>query len=388
MRRFLILLLLLLAGCSGGTVIFAPTPPPPDLSPLRYTHPSGAFSLDVPRNWPVYDRNTTTLASSAFSFPNSSQPALSIAVINLGETLAPQDFNALLEQYQTNIRPDLNQYTEQDRRAMGDGSWRTTGLRLYVGGETEQVNTFFEHTGGFIGVLDVVLPADQAEMDILQNSINSFEINAAATLQASALSVLVSAASTELDIVHVQHWTTPAGVFFITGEIANHGSSPVVQLPIEATLYTEGGLPVADALDTPMGYAVMPGEFMPFSLRFGQGQPALSSRYTINLGGETWANEPETIIYSASHLSWTDESAYNAQDQLVIRGSITNHSDRVARRPRAIVTVFGETGDVVAARFVELTDDIRPGGSAPYEIAVPEIGGEPLQYLVSVQALP
>ncbi|MBZ0295224.1 MAG: DUF3426 domain-containing protein [Anaerolineae bacterium] len=369
-------------------MVFAPTPPPPDLSPLRYEHPSGAFSLVVPRTWPVYDRNTTTLASAAFSLPNNDHPALTIAVINLGETLTPQDFDDLLEQYQTNIRPDINRYTEQDRQAMGDGSWRASGLRQGAGGDTEQVNTFFEQADGFIGVIDVVLPDDETQRTALQDSINSFEINSGAELQPSALSVLVSIASTELDIVHIEHWTTPAGVFFITGEVANYGAVPVVDLPIEATLFSEDGLPVADALDVPMGYAVMPGEFMPFSLRFGQGQPGLSANYSLKLGGEAWQNQPNTVIYGAENLSWTDESNYNERDELVISGTITNNSDRVTRTPRAVVTVFGETGNVVAARFTDLADDIGPGASVPFEIVVPELGGEPLQYIVTVQALP
>ena len=76
MRRLLILLTLFLTGCGSGAVVFAPTPPPPDLSPLRYEHPSGAFSVVVPRNWPVFTQHATTLAAASFSPPDSGDPLL------------------------------------------------------------------------------------------------------------------------------------------------------------------------------------------------------------------------------------------------------------------------------------------------------------------------
>ena len=95
-RKFLLILILVLSGCSGGAVVFAPTPAPPDQSPLQYDHPSGAFSLVVPRQWAIYEQNTTTLATAAFSAPGSNQPALLAAVINLGHEVGADEFGALL----------------------------------------------------------------------------------------------------------------------------------------------------------------------------------------------------------------------------------------------------------------------------------------------------
>jgi hypothetical protein len=382
-------LLALLTGCGGGAVIFAPTPLPPDISPMRYQHPGGAFGLVVPRTWAVYEQNTTTLATAAFSPPGSDHPALTVAVINLGRSLDTAEFGDLLNRYQTHIRPDLARYSEQSRQAMGDGSWRMAGLRALAGGDWQQVNTFIEQTGGFIGVIEAVIPADADLLAELQGVINTFEINTEAELQSAELPVLVAASSVPLDVVRVATWTTPAGVFYITGEIVNYGGAPVVGLPVRAVLYSEEGLPVADAQDVPMGYGILPGEFAPFSLRFGQGQPAIARTYTLTLGDGDWQPPPAGVIHGGDVLRWEDESAFNEQGELVISGTVTNTGGQTVRSPRAVVTVFGPDQTVIAARFADLTvTALQPGTAAPFEIIVPELGDQPEEYIVTIQGVP
>ncbi len=389
MRRLFIMLVLFLTGCGSGAVVSAPTPPPPDLSPLRYEHPSGAFSLVVPRTWPVYEQNTTTLAAATFSMPGTTQPLLTVAVMNLGQTLEPAAFGDLISQYQTNIRPDIGRYTEQNRQAMGDGSWRITGVRSPIGGNTQPVNTFVEQEGGFIAVLDALVPADTAQLLAFQDILNTFAINPEAELLLAELSVLVATASAGLDVLRVATWTTPEGVFYITGEIGNYGSTPAVNLPVRAVLYSADGLAVAEALDLPMGYAVPPGEFMPFSLRFGQGQPSLARTYEITLGGVDWQTDPEIVVYGVGDLTWTDETGYNEQGALYVRGTVTNSSPRDLGNLRVVVTLFGADQTVIGARFIDLTGvELAPDESAPFELIVPEIGADPVEYIVTIQAVP
>ena len=117
--RWFLFLIFLLAGCSGGAVVFAPTPAPPDLSPLHYDHPSGAFSVDVPRQWPVFAQNTTTLAAASFAPPDSLTPPLTFAVVKLSDSA--ESFSDILNRYQITIRADLSHYKEVSREAMGDG---------------------------------------------------------------------------------------------------------------------------------------------------------------------------------------------------------------------------------------------------------------------------
>lgn len=387
MKQFLFFLIVWLAGCSSGAVVFAPTPAPPDLSPVRYDHPSGAFFLHLPPNWSVYSRNTTTLATAAFSPPNSPDPLLTVAVINLGEILDSSGWNDLLDRYQSQVRPDAARYTEQNRQAMGDGSWRLTGLRAATG-STQQINTFVQQTGTLLGVIDVFIPDDQASMAELQTIVNSLDINPDAALNPSQLSVLVAAAATEIDAVHVSAWTTPTGVFFITGEVVNNSGVTMTDVPVRAVLLTAEGLPVAEAVDKVMGYGLAPGEYAPFSLRFGQGQPPLTTTYELYLGSEDWQPQTDLTLVGADDLSWTDEFSFDSNGRLVITGAATNTGEDMVNRPRAVVTVFNTNQQVIAAGFSDLEVTVlEPGESAPYQIVVPDMGGEPAEYVVNVQAV-
>jgi hypothetical protein len=385
---FVVLLLLMpLAACSGGAVVFAPTPLPPDLSPLRYDHPSGAFSLTIPRNWSVYPQNTTILAAAAFAQPGENEPSLRVAVINLGRELDSAGLRDFMSQYQTQIRADSGRYTETDRGAMGDGSWRLAGLRRSVGNITQQVNTFIQQSDTFVSIIEVLLPDDGAAQAALQSIINSFSLNTEAGLQPTEVSALASATVNELDIVHVSTWTTPAGVFFITGEIGNYGPSWVDSVPIRAVLRTADGLGVVEASDSAMGYGIPPGGFAPFSLRFGQGQSALTSGYELYLGGEGWTMETAEPVYGQETLTWSDDSSVGADGRLTITGTITNIGTETIHDPRAVVTVFDAVGDVIAAGFSDVTPAINAGDSAAFQIVVPELGSPPVNYIVSVQAL-
>lgn len=383
------LLALFLAGCGSGAVVFAPTPLPPDVSPLRYEHPSGAFSVVVPRSWPVFTQYATTLASASFAPPGSATPLLTLAVVNLGQQPDSATFARWIDEYQTRIRVDAAHYKEESRQAMGDGSWRMAGLRTLPGGQTRQVNTFMEREGAAVGIIEVILPPDEALTAALQDAINTFQINPDSALQPADLSVLVSLAGSSLEILNAAAWTTPEGVLYITGEVANYGTSPAVELPVRAVLLTSDGLPVAEAVDVPMAYAVLPGGFAPFSLRFGQGQPSLTDHYEISIGSPEWQPQSDMVVYGPQDLSWIDESTFDEQGRLVVSGMVTNIGQNLLRRPRAAVAVFNASQQVIAARFVDLeVTELRPNESTAFQITLPEIGGDPAQYVVSIQALP
>jgi hypothetical protein len=369
-------------------VVFAPTPLPPDLSPLRYQHPGGAFSLVLPRTWVVYEQNTTTLASASFAPPGDDDPLIEAAVVNLGKPVDTDAFATLINEYQTRLRPDAAHYKEQDRQAMGDGSWRLTGLRETVGSATQQVNTFIERAGSLIGVLDVVVPDDPQRFADLQTIVNSFRLNQEATLQTADLNTLSYATRTSLDVLHVSTWTTPTGVFFITGEVANLGGAPLSDVPVRAVLSTADGRAIAEAVDSVMGYTLPPGGFAPFSLRFGQGQPALTTNYILYLGNEQWKPDQSKPFLGADQMTWTDTSALTPQGQLAISGSVTNTSSQTAHSLRAVVTVFNVDQNVIAAGFADVGPELAAGASTPFQILVPELGGVPTNYIVNIEALP
>lgn len=376
---------LLFAGCTSGAVVFAPTPPPPDSSPQRYTHPSAAFSVSVPSDWALTERYTTTLASAAFSPPGAVFPAAMFAVVNLGDPVDEAGFAALLDRYQTEIRPDIGEYTEQSRTAMGDGSWRFTGRRIIAGETGQTVNTFIQRSGALIGIAEIVLP-ESGELQTLLTVVNSFTLNGAGALQPSDLTQLAFARPTPFTILHVATWMTPTGAFFITGEVANYSDKDAVDLPVEAGLLAADGRQIAGAVDTVMGLHLPPGGFAPFSLRFGA-RPTEAVSFQLRVGGMDWQPTDEDAFIGGEALDWTDSSRFDTFGRLVISGSVTNASAEAVRDARAVVTIFDANGLVIGAGWDDLdVPALAPGESAPFDILIPETGGDPANYIVTVAA--
>lgn len=382
MRLFaLIFIIFLLSSCGGGAVVFEPTPPPPDQSPIVYTHPSGAFMAAVPQRWAKFEQNTTTLAAATFSAPGGDQPAVSFAAVNLGRTINDDDFARIIDLYQSQVRADTGDYVEQSREPMGDGSWRLTGLRRAPGGGTQPLNTFIERAGSVIGVIEVVVSPEQ--MRQLEQIANSFALNAAADLEPTDLTTLAFVKESDLAVLHLAAWSTPAGVFFITGEVANYGTSTLTNLPVEAALLNAAGQQVDGAVDVVMGHGVPPGGFAPFSLRFGGGQPAAATAYTVTLG----AGEINDDVVGANGLTWTDESQFDALNRLIINGSVTNTAGETVNDLRAVVTVFDAAQNVIGAAFAEVVPTLDANDSADFTITLPELGGDPQNYILTVQGV-
>lgn len=388
LHRLLFLSLFLLTSCTGGAVVFAPPPPPPDISALLYTHPAGIFTVSVPRNWAVYDQNTTVVASAAFTPPGENQPVVEFAVMNTGQPANSTSFGVLIDRYQQQIRPDVAYYTEVNRQAMGDGSWRMSGLRQLPGGLSQPVNTFIQQSGTFLSVVDVLVSGNTDRMAQLQQIVNTFAVNSTTSLEVSDPKVLGYASSSSIEFLHISTWSTPQNVFFITGEVANRGITQLTDIPIRAVLKTSDGVPVAEAVDTVMGYGLPAGGFAPFSLRFGQGQSALATTFELYAGNADWHSQSDRVIYGQDELKWEDHSSFEPDGSMVIDGSATNIGEKPVLSPRVVVTIFGAEGTVVAAGFTDLTAALNPSDTTTFHIVVPEMGGQPANYIVNVQALP
>jgi hypothetical protein len=377
------------AGCAttgGGAVVFAPTPLPLDGAPLRYTHPSGAFSVTVPRDWARIEQHTTALAAVSFAPPNAALPVATFAVVKLDVPLDEAAFAALLDRYQTQIRPDAADYTEQSRSAMGDGSWRFTGRRILTGETGVSVNTFIQRAETLIGVAEVVLDAG-ADAGTLQTMVNSFapQPSDALALQATDAAALSGAKPTALSVLHVSAWTTPTGAFYITGEVANYSSQTARDLPIEAALLNAEGGTVAGAVDTVMGLGVPPGGFAPFSLRFGA-RPPEAVDFRLALGGGAWTWSAESDLVGAESLMWTDESRFDEFGRLIVSGRVTHTGADALTDVRAVATIFDAAGDVIGAGSAAVgTGVLEAGRDAPFEILIVETGGDPANYIVTVQ---
>lgn len=383
----LIFILSFSACTGGGAVVFAPTPLPPEAAPDEYRHPSGAFSLLLPRTWTLYEQTTGLFASATFAPPDSDTPLVQISVVNFGREIASDELGDIMNQYQTNIRPDINRYTEQERQAMGDGSWRMTGLRQTSAETTQQVNSFIQRNGSLLAVIEITVALDATLQSQTQTIINTFSLSDSADLPVSELAILSAVAQSQIQIVNLSTWTTTTGIFYVSGEITNSGEVDIAELPVRAQLLTQGGDIVADANDVVMGYAIESGGFAPFSLRFGQGQPVNASRYTVSLGSETYS-PVETSVIGFPALQWEDSTQTTNDGAIFITGTITNTGDSGVLSPRAIATLFDESGRVIGAAFADADRTELPAGeTANFNVLISEVGGNPSNYVVNVQAL-
>lgn len=383
------ILILILSACSGGgAVVFAPTPLPPEATPNEYSHPSGAFSVLLPRTWTLFEQTSGIFASATFAPPDAELPLVQISVVNLGRDIATDELGDIMTRYQSEIRPDVTRYTEQTRQAMGDGSWRLSGLRQGTAGDTEQINTFIQRSGSLLSVLDVTVPLDATLQSQIQTIINTFSLASDADLPVSDLAVLSGVAQSQIQIVNLSTWTTPTGVFYVSGEITNSTEASIAELPVRAQLLTQSGEVLADATSTVMGYAIESGGFAPFSVRFGQGQPVNATRYTVSIGDETYTPQEEQVI-GFPILQWEDGTQTTPEGAVFVTGTVTNTGDNDVLVPRAIATLFDNTGRVIGAAFADTdTTQLGAGETANFNILVSEVGGAPSNYVVNVQALP
>jgi hypothetical protein len=377
--------LAILAGCSGDSVVFAPTSLPPDTSPLTYTHPSGGFSVTLPRTWAVYTQNYNATISADFTPPGETTPALSITVARLD---APIETNDLINRYQSEIRADARRYTEQERQLMGDGSWRLTGISRTLGGQTQALNTFIQREGDVIAILEARLPRSNEQINTLQAAINTFQFNSSQITEAVRLEALSNRSSADIRVMNIHAWTTSLGIYFVTGEVANFSDAIVQDIPVRVALQHPDGSILADAVDDVMGYALRPGEFAPFSLRFGEGKPPEALRYTVNIGNTSWAPNisPERPLTTSDDLNWSDQWYLSEEGHFIVEGSVTNISDNTISEPKVIITLFDANQNVIAAAFNPLdVNTLQPGASVDYFLRIQEFGSQPTDYITTVQ---
>lgn len=377
-----------LASCVGsGAVVFEYTPDTLTDSPTLYTHPSGAFALLLPSSWAVYENYWETLAEASFSSPTSITPLLQISVIRLTTPIdSPDDLLYVLNEYQQNVRPDHARYKETQREAMGDGSWRLSGLRDEVGGTTQQVNTFIQFAGETLAVIEVHLGMEDVTV---QGILNTFQLYQDHILQPTELMALASASKQPIEIYNVSAWTIPNGVFFLTGEVRNQTDRVLSEIPIRAVLYTPDGRGVAEALDKVMGHGIPPGELFPFSLRFGQGQPALSETYRLFVGEPNWIPNRAVTVYGEDHLDWTVVEGFTPDGFFQLSGNVTNQSEVLVYLPMVTASVFDDQQRLIGAGFTKLEDvELEPGQSVPYSLIMAELGATPARYLVKAQGIP
>lgn len=386
---WILLISISLSACGQGAVIYAPTPLPPDTSPIAYVHPSGTFQITVPRTWSAFSQYMPDLASASFAMPNSVEPVLTITVLNLVDM---PDIATLLNTYQAEVRPDVGRYTETERQAMGDGSWRLIGFRTSIGGVGQAVNTFIQTYGTVISISDIILTqSDNPTLwRTLEEAVNSLQVISPSSLSPTTLYHAQKTATNPLRLTTVHIWTTRTGVMFITGMIQNASDMPIGGVPIYAGITNGDGAVVKGESGQVLGYAIPANGFMPFSLRFGDGRPIDAQNYTITLGGGGWNPLSTTPrYYGEAYFTVNSQRTDTPEGTVIIRGEVTHIGTNIVRDPMAVVTIYDNQRRVIATGFTLIKEGVfMPQAVAEFSFNITELGGTPTFHLVTVQALP
>jgi len=380
----------LLTACDNqGAVVFAPNSDD-SLQLATYTHPSGVFSLDVPPEWVTYPQTTDNLAAVTFSLPGMPTPHMTIAVIQLDETDRATDFTVLLDAYQQGVRVDATSSVEQSRQALPDGSWAITGLRIGIDGTLQTVNSFVVRDEAIFSVIEVILPLDEATAALVELAANTFRVNpGAAELTPTSLLTLSTINIAPIEAINIATWTTDNGVFFITGEVANHTREAIAPVPIRLTLQDDNGAVIGEAFDASMGHGIAAQGFAPFSLRFGEGMPSDLAAFSVSLGDDVWqATFADADFIQGDSLTGVSNTSLATDGQLTVEGTVTNNGTQAVSDVLVVITVFDDQQRVIAGRFFPVSETpLTPGETIDYAVLVPELGGNPSDFIVELQGV-
>lgn len=386
MRICLLIGLLLLAGCgpSGDAV------PVPQAS-RPYTHPSGVFSLDLPPTWRVGDLSSGPLLHVTFAPPDAERPLLTVYAFRLETELDDDVFGATMGGF---LRAPLNHELDLvETTAMGDGSWRAAAVRN-IQGEALPVNIFMQRDGSVFSALEVTVPGNDAfNMALLSLMTNSFSVAAAtdwpvgslADLPGSDTNLVLAAGNLSFDNLHT--WTDDAGMFHITGQVANRAPYALESLHVTAQLL-DGAGNVLEEASAPVPVSVLlDGELAPFDVQFANGWPRVAVRYALTADADQ-AGAVLATLYGPESFDWEDRAEYDEQGQLHIRGTVWNAGTVLTRDVQAVVTVFDGVDRVVGLIAAPVGDaPLSPGESVRFDVPLTTLGGEPIRYQLVVQGV-
>ena len=378
------LLLLVIVACT-------PVVPGPGLTPDRaaaYEHPSGVFSLELPPGWAVGDLSDGPQLLVTFAPPQAARVLLTAFVVHLGAPPDEAAFRGAMESY---LRSPYNQsLSPVERAAMGDGSWRLTGVR-HGHGESTPVNLFMQRDGAFFSALEAVVPDDPLTGALLETMLNSYRVNPAADWPVGAVEAVPQPAGTfilaggNMAFSGLLTWTGEDGRLHVTGRVANRAPYPLDRIQVRAALYDSAGTVVAEGAGSTPVTVLLDGEYAPFEVAFDAGRPPAAVR--LGLWAEAQpAVESLAAFYGPGAFDWDDRAEYDDAGQLHIRGTVWNVGSQTAHAVRAIITLFDAADQVagyVTAGVGEGT--LTAGASARFDAPVSRLGAEPTHYLVTVQ---
>ncbi|MCE7946300.1 MAG: hypothetical protein DYG88_02620 [Chloroflexi bacterium CFX4] len=389
MRRFalLIALVLLLVGCNSAPAVLVATPLPPDSDFRTYRHPSGVFTLRLPSEWSVRDLSDGTAARAEFSAPNTNSLPLSVYVLNIG---SPLSATALIEQIDRYLETFHGaDYSESSRAAQGDGSWRVVGVRQTgIGART--LNTFLQADGTFLSVLEAdVTDLDEAALNTLRAVINTLRVDPRAALNVGDLRAAPEVPVAEVGALifsGLHTWTAPNGDFVINGLVTNAAGAPLEAIRVTALFFDANDAQLSEQANVLSTEVLENGFSAPFSIRFRGGKPTRAVRYELRSAARHAEFALQNYLGEAAFIRGNEIARYNANGFLTVSGDIVNQTQNAAAFVKVIIAVLDDQGRVVATDSAFLNrPTLLPGEAARFEVVFPELGGNAIRYIISVE---
>ncbi len=381
-----LVLVLVLTACGMESLQPATEPHPT----RQYWHPSGVFTLPLPTSWLVGDLSDGAGLLVTFAPPGASQVQLTIYSVRLGETMDDSAFAAAIDTYLD--APHNDTLSTVERTAMGDGSWRVSGIR-HVRNESHPVNVFLQRDGAFFSALEVVIPTyDDLTNAILEMAINGYEVNQEAGWPVGAVDAvpamnenyMVSAGN--LAFSGLATWVDGDGRFHVTGRIANHAPYPLEQVAVRATLYDFSGLVLGEQVSPVPGTVLLDGEYVPFDVRFDSGRPIAVTRFGLQAEAVQADASLRTFVGPGS-FDWEDRAEYDDEGRLHIQGTVWNAGDAAVYNTTGVITVFDAQNQVIGYVIAEIAPGaLGPGESMRFDTPLDEVGGNPARYLLALHA--
>lgn len=348
-----------------------------------------AFEIAMPPSWTAGDLSEGPAAFVMFAPPGAERALLHVFMVNTGTELDEAAFSDAMDEY---LAASHNRTLDVlDRAAMGDGSWRATGVR-HRGALSFPVNIFMQRDGTIFSALEVTVPAsDSMVQTLLTATVNSYKVTATAAWPVGQVSAVPNLpaelvlASGNLSFSGLFTWTGPDGVFHITGRLANHAQFALSDVTVRANLFDDAGQEVArETAATPL-HVLLDGEYAPFDVRFAVGRPSDALRYTLVAEGEqTEPGSGNTL--GAEAFTWEDDAQYDEAGDLHVSGLVTNVTQQSAVDVQAVVTLFSGRDEVLGHVVVDQTDLLPSGETSRFDIPIPEVGAPPVRYLITFQA--
>lgn len=381
-----LLIAIALVGCSP--VLSSPAPTP-DLA-NRYIHPGGVFSLELPPSWSAGDLSEGPALLVMFAPPGGDRPLLTVYAVREDASLDEAAFREAMDTYLEAAYNDT--LTVLDRAAMGDGSWRVTGIR-HTRGEALPVNIFMQRDGAFFSALEVIVPrSDPSTMALLTVMVNSYRVNDAAEWPVGNVAdvpqppadLILTAGN--LRFSGLFSWTDERGRFHVSGRLANRAPYPLQDITIGAALHDSSGRVVAEQVGAAPAAVLLDGEYTPFDVRFEEGRPSDAERLALRAGAQR-ADAALLDYYGPEFFEWEDRAEYDESGRLHIRGTVWNVGTETAHHVQVLVTLFDAADRVVGYAAADVEDGpLAPDASARFDVPAPPAGAEPARYLVTIQA--